>query len=196
LPRPRADSALVVLSSRGDEVAKVAASKGLNVRVGFFPDDLSVNKQYDLIVFNDVLEHLPNPRQVLRDVRSRLSDKGLLIVNLPSSRGLLFRLATVLTNVRIRGPHDRLWQVGFPSPHLSYFHPDGLAGLALSEGFREIDRGELPLFDVPTLWSRLRFDRGFAWPAAALTWISLAAMYPVMRWLPSDITYQVFVSTE
>ena len=174
------------------EIAEVARGKGLDVRIGFFPDDLASGERFDLVVFNDVLEHMPDPCQTLSDVRERLSEGGLLVVNLPNSRGMLYRAATMLSKVGVRDPHDRLWQVGFPSPHLSYFHPDGLARLAVSKGFREVDRGELPLFDIATLWGRLRFDRALGAPAAAVIWVALVAAYPVMRLLPSDITFQIF----
>lgn len=173
-------------------VANVARAKGHDVVTGFFPQDLQPGERFDVIVFNDVFEHLPDPRAVLRATRERLSDGGQLLLNLPSSRGIVYRAANLLQGAGMRGPHDRLWQAGLPSPHLSYFHPEGLARLVTSESFDEIERGTLPLYDVPTLWSRLRFARGTPLPIAAAAWLALAAMSPFLRWLPADISYQIF----
>ena len=38
---------------------------------------------YDLIMLHHVLEHLPDPRQVLQDARARLTPRGRLLVRLP-----------------------------------------------------------------------------------------------------------------
>jgi 2-polyprenyl-3-methyl-5-hydroxy-6-metoxy-1,4-benzoquinol methylase len=173
-------------------IADIARAKGHDVVTGFFPQDLRPDERFDVIVFNDVFEHLPDPRAVLRATRERLSDGGQLLLNLPSSRGIVYRVAHVLHGAGVRGPHDRLWQAGLPSPHLSYFHPDCLARLVAGESFDETERGTLPLYDVPTLWSRLRFARGTSLPVAAATWLALASMSPFLRWLPADISYQIF----
>ena len=173
-------------------VAEVARAKGHDVVAGFFPQDLRPDERFDVIVFNDVFEHLPDPRAVLRATRERLNDGGQLLLNLPSSRGIVYRVANLLHGAGMRGPHDRLWQAGLPSPHLSYFHPEGLARLVTSASFDEVERGTLPLYDLRTLWSRLRFARGTSLPVAAATWLALASMSPFLRWLPADISYQIF----
>ena len=38
---------------------------------------------YDVIFMNEVLEHMPDPINVLRDIHSYLKDGGILIVNVP-----------------------------------------------------------------------------------------------------------------
>ena len=38
---------------------------------------------YDVIFMNEVLEHMPDPMNVLRDIHSYLKDGGILIVNVP-----------------------------------------------------------------------------------------------------------------
>tara|TARA_B100000886_G_C20396192_1_gene480473 strand:+ start:337 stop:1341 length:1005 start_codon:yes stop_codon:yes gene_type:complete len=38
---------------------------------------------YDVIFMNEVLEHMPDPMNVLRDIHSYLKDDGILIVNVP-----------------------------------------------------------------------------------------------------------------
>ena len=41
-------------------VARKAAGRGLPVRQGYFPEALSPGESFDVIVFNDVIEHIPN----------------------------------------------------------------------------------------------------------------------------------------
>lgn len=44
------------------------------------------NKYYDIIFFNDVLEHLINPEEVLLKIKSKLSPNGKIISSIPNVR--------------------------------------------------------------------------------------------------------------
>ncbi len=177
-------------------VAAQAISHGYDVTIGYFPDALKPGATYDFIVFNDVFEHLPDPRAALAACRQRLRPSGLLVLNLPSSRGVVFRLAALLARCGIRQPYERLWQKGYPSPHLSYFHPDALTKLAERAGFNEIYRGTLDLIDRHGLWQRLRQDRRASIPGTALTWLAVTAALPLIGWFPADIALQIFAAEE
>lgn len=116
------------------ELAQRARARGLNVETGFFPDDLKDAGPYSLIVFNDVFEHLPAPGEAFRQVARLLAPGGLLVINLPSSGGALYRLAKALDRLGIEAPLERLWQKGLPSPHVSLFNPENLRRLAVDSG--------------------------------------------------------------
>ena len=93
---------------------------------------------------------------------------GLLVLNLPSRRGALFRLASLVARTGLRGPLERLWQRGFPSPHRSYFSPDGLATLMAANGMQEVYLGTLPSVSRTGLWARLRYDNASSLPASIM----------------------------
>jgi SAM-dependent methyltransferase len=174
------------------EIGGRAAARGLPVRHGFFPDALEAGERFDVIAFNDVFEHLANPIDVLGACRDHLVPGGLLVINLPSSEGVIYAVARVLLRLGVGGPFERLWQTNYPSPHLSYFAPENLRCLCEDQGFREIGRMTLPSFHVRGLWQRLRFDTRTPVPVAALQWIGVALARPVMGLLPADISVQVF----
>jgi SAM-dependent methyltransferase len=138
----------------------VAADAGAPTRVGYFPDALDADERFDVLTFNDVLEHIPDPRAVVSACREHLSDGGLLSINIPSSSGLLFRTAVV---ARKRGSgqglFDRLWQVGLPSPHLWFFDRPALVRLCESEGFDVVHAGTLPSMTWRGFWNRAHMDR-------------------------------------
>jgi len=169
-----------------------AAAGGHRVAIGYFPAALTEGTRFDIVVFNDVFEHLPDPCAALRDVRGVLAPGGWLAINLPSSRGAIYRAANVLRAIGWSAPHDRLWQAGFPSPHLSYFHPDALARLARAEGFLEVERVELPSVLRDGLWQRLRYDERAGLLLRSATWLAVTLALPILRRLPSDITLQIF----
>ena len=173
-------------------VAAQAVQRGHHVVHGLFPDVLSPGDRFDVVVFNDVFEHLPDPRAAFRATARAVRAGGLLAINLPDSRGVFYRLAEALRRVGWRAPHERLWQVGFPSPHVSYFHPDALTRLASGFGFAEIDRRALPSIARQGLWQRLRYDPRASRLACAVTWLAVTLAVPAVRRLPSDISLTVF----
>jgi len=175
-------------------IGALASSKGHDVAIGFFPGAATLPMRYDVIVFNDVFEHLPDPRAALAACRQRLEPGGMLVLNLPNSRGAFFRIAMLLDRLSLSGPLDRMWQKGFPSPHLSYFHPDAMTRLAAREGFTEIYRGELETLGRRRLWRRIRLDRRSSLPGAIVTWLGIVAAGPVLELFPSDITLQIYKS--
>lgn len=109
--------------------ARKSQALGHSVETGYFPDDLRNPGPYDIIVFNDVFEHIPGPSGLVRKIEKQLAPNGLLVINLPSSNGTLYRLGDLLDRLGMHGPFERLWQKGFPSPHVSYFNPKNLGML-------------------------------------------------------------------
>ncbi|GAA2726058.1 class I SAM-dependent methyltransferase [Cellulomonas aerilata] len=140
-------------------VAQRAIDAGSSVRVGFFPDALAPDERFAVITFNDVLEHLPDPRAALAQSVERLAPGGLLVVNIPDRRGLVYRVADVLRRVGVTSVFERLWQVGLPSPHLWYFDGPGLVRLGRDLGLEPVEVSHLPSMSRQGLWARAHFDR-------------------------------------
>ena len=68
-------------------VFNASIKRGLPVLNGFFPEILTENEQFDVIVFNDVFEHIPDINNLLTGCRDHLKPGGVLVLNLPSSKG-------------------------------------------------------------------------------------------------------------
>jgi SAM-dependent methyltransferase len=173
-------------------MAAQAAAAGNRVLVGYFPDVLPPGEVYDLITFNDVLEHLPDVPAAVDAVRAHLSPRGAVMINLPVSDGPVFRLARVAARVGVRGPLMRLWQQGMPSPHLSYFSAATLERLMRARGFELAARGRLASVSTTNLWERIRYDRATGLAPALAYFAGARALAPVLRLFASDIQYFVF----
>jgi SAM-dependent methyltransferase len=109
---------------------RIASGKGFDVRHGFFPEAAAGSGPYDIVAFNDVFEHLPDPVAAIRAVADLLKPGGLASINIPSSQGALFRIARVMRRLGFTAPWARLWQMGLASPHISYFDAVNLTQLA------------------------------------------------------------------
>jgi SAM-dependent methyltransferase len=173
-----------------------AAKPGRPIRLGYFPDALQPDEKFDVIVFNDVLEHIPDLEAVLAECQHRLNAKGLLVLNLPSSRGVFYRLARLLNRFGLPGPFERMWQVGLPSPHVHYFHLENLATLLKRKGFLVKKTGRLASVHLKGLYTRLAFTNdGQSLVKKLALYLGIVCALPVLRLLPGDIMYVVVEPT-
>ncbi len=142
-----------------DSLAKRARANGASVRSGFFPDILGERDLFDAICFNDVLEHLPDVRLALSACYQHLKPGGLLSINIPNSRGLVYRVGVVARRLGLSALFGRLWQLNLPSPHLWYFDEAGLSALCTAAGLEPVFAGRLPSITRKGLWQRAHEDR-------------------------------------
>jgi SAM-dependent methyltransferase len=177
-------------------VAKIARTRSSSVLVGSFPGTLDPDDRFDAVVFNDVLEHLPDLPDVLAAAKTHLKPKGFLVVNLPLATGIFYRLASCLDRIGYSAPLERLWQVNFPSPHRFYFTARQVAQIAGRAGFRELERMALPSLDFRGLWRRLCFDRSRNLLSSLWMWPVLVAILPLLWVLPNDVGAHIFVRQE
>ena len=103
-----------------------ARDRGASVVDGYFPKDLpSPEVRFDLVAMLDVLEHLVEPRPLLREIKARLGPGGLLFVQVPNWESLL---------VQVEGERSTIVAPG----HWSYFTRDSLTRLVSDEGFETV----------------------------------------------------------
>ncbi|MYM37219.1 methyltransferase domain-containing protein [Duganella sp. FT94W] len=182
-----------VLGMEPDQaVAARTGARGLAVRCGYFPDALRLDELFDVIVFNDVIEHIPDIGGALAACHARLRDDGLLVLNLPNSGGLFYRLAKLLTHCGWRQPFERLWQKGLPSPHVHYFNSANLTALLRRHGFRLQLRRELPAVRASGLLARLRCTGDSGALVQYASYAAVLCMLPLLRLFPSDIVVCLF----
>jgi hypothetical protein len=87
------------------------------------------------IILSDVLEHLPEPRSVLRSLRKLLAPRGLLCVNVPNFNESRVRMIAKQLGQGQRPPPELN-----PWEHLNYFSPESLRQMLCNEGFQAIER--------------------------------------------------------
>jgi 2-polyprenyl-3-methyl-5-hydroxy-6-metoxy-1,4-benzoquinol methylase len=68
------------------ETAAVAAQHLDNVVVGMFEDHLVPDDFFDVVVFNDVLEHMSDPSIALKIAAKKLKRGGVVVASIPNLR--------------------------------------------------------------------------------------------------------------
>jgi SAM-dependent methyltransferase len=128
---------------------------------GFFEADLNlglpkgIGQDFDAIVAADVFEHLANPERALRDLRSVLSARGIVIASVPNVAHWYPRLRILL------GRFDYERRGIFDAGHLRFFTQNSFERMASRAGMRVRQRSRTGLpVDVAS--------RGGSAPHAAL----------------------------
>jgi len=160
---------------------------------GFFPDVIKENQKFDVIIFNDVFEHIEDLKPVLNGCSNHLSENGLLVLNLPNSRGILFGLAKFLASIKILTPWNRLWQTMFYTPHLHYFAPNNLNLLLQKYGFFACKEAEgLLTLENKNLWGRLGADITLGLIQRSVYFIVVYPLSWVINIFKSDIFFAIY----
>jgi methionine biosynthesis protein MetW len=110
--------------------AEQAVARGLRVYPGYFSRELLREiGSFDIVLFADVLEHLPNPQAALLLAREALRSRGAVIVSVPNVAHWSVRLCL------LRGKFD-YWSFGImDATHLRWFTAATIRSLLVSAGF-------------------------------------------------------------
>jgi 2-polyprenyl-3-methyl-5-hydroxy-6-metoxy-1,4-benzoquinol methylase len=169
-------------------VGEKARDKGLPVRLGYFPDVLMPDEKFDVIVFNDVIEHIPDIDNVVQTCAARLNANGLLVLNVPNSAGIFYRLAKLLALFGWVEPLERLWQKGLPSPHLHYFAKGNLDRLLVNKhGFEMAAHMSLSSIELRGLWERMRCVENQNVIKLIFVYMALVVAIPALSFFEKDI---------
>lgn len=98
----------------------------------YLKEQIASGRRYDGIVLQNVLEHVRDPEGLLADLRSILTDTGLLLVQIPNDFSALQALATE------RGRLDKeTWFA--PPQHLTYWNSENVGPYMAAQGYEIID---------------------------------------------------------
>jgi SAM-dependent methyltransferase len=116
-------------SSQGVEISTWAAGfarekTGLNVITGSLEEAAYHSDMFDVVVVNHVLEHVPDPGTLLREIRRIVKPDGLIVVGVPNAGSIMARLA------------GAQWASLRPDEHRWHFTPDTIKALVRKEGLR------------------------------------------------------------
>ncbi|MGI9577455.1 MAG: class I SAM-dependent methyltransferase [Microthrixaceae bacterium] len=123
-----------------DDTASIARGSGLKVTTGTLAD-MDSSETFDAITMWDVVEHVPEPLELLRDAKKLLAPGGCLWLATPNSDGL-FPTASLKVAERVgRWPHPE------PPYHLCQFSEMTLRQALGRAGFNavEVTHERIPL---------------------------------------------------
>lgn len=121
-------------------IRRIAEELGLRVHIGSLYDQAFPGVSFDLIVLNQVIEHIPYPGKALVALKERLKPAGRLVLVFPN-RGSFWQ--------RLSGPKWINWHIPY---HLHHFDANGFKVLAQRHGFRIIRQKTI----TPNIWSILQ----------------------------------------
>ena len=147
--------------------------------------------KFDCIVFNDVFEHLENLDKVIDQLKIFLNEDGKILINLPSSDGVIFKFSNILKKIGFNNFYDRLWQKGLSSPHLSYFNNKNLNILFEKYGYELIYSSSLDTVSKNGNYERLNSTIKSKIVCMFMSFI-LILFYYLQKLFPRDIIFHVY----
>ena len=102
------------------------AARGFSLHGPLLGPSRLADRSFDVVVLQEVIEHMRDPATELREVARILRPGGLLYVTCPNFASL---------SLRLLGPR---WRVVEYPEHLNYFTPSALRSLTARQGFREV----------------------------------------------------------
>jgi SAM-dependent methyltransferase len=121
-------------------VQRIAAELGLRIHQGSLHDEPFPGVDFDLIVLNQVIEHIPRPDLALVELRARLAPDGRVVLVFPNRRSLWCRLS---------GARWINWHVPY---HLHHFDVATFRRMALRCGYTVAGIRSI----TPNLWTILQ----------------------------------------
>ena len=170
--------------------AKEALLKKLPMELVSFESFNGKENEYDVIVFNDVFEHMQDPSLSLEKANNMLKDGGFILINAPVSTGFIFRAVKFAARMGIKSPYQRIWAKGLCSPHIYFYSDENLTTLLKRHQFEIVDKGRLIALATDGMHQRVRSTYG---PAPAFVISTLASLFVVISNLfPADVKYLLF----
>lgn len=121
-------------------IRRIADELGLRVHIGSLHDRPFPGVSFDMIVLNQVIEHIPDPDIALSALKERLKPTGRVVLVFPNRRSLWQRLS---------GQKWINWHIPY---HLHHFDADGFKAFAKRHGFKVIRQKTI----TPNIWSILQ----------------------------------------
>jgi hypothetical protein len=118
----------------------------------------------------------------------------MIVINAPARTGVLYRTSRVMAGIGLSASFDRMWQKGFPSPHVHYLDDRTMAALGARAGLRLHSVRTLKSISVRGLYARIRYDRSVSATKALATTGVLAVLAPLLGLLPADIKVWTLVA--
>jgi 2-polyprenyl-3-methyl-5-hydroxy-6-metoxy-1,4-benzoquinol methylase len=135
----------------------------LSVIYDFYPlTKNKLDKKFDFIIFNDVLEHIADIHSLIWALDQNLKEDGIIIINLPLSTGIFYRSATFFHKIGVRSFLERMWQFSFHSPHMHYFNEKNIKQLFDRYGFTSRTDFSLNSIETKNLKERIITDRSYS----------------------------------
>lgn len=114
--------------------AKLAISRGLTVHAGYLtPETVESLGKFDVVLFADVIEHLPSPQAILTTARGALAEGGAVVLSVPNVAHWSVRVDLIRGRFQYRdcGIMD--------ATHLRWFTANSIKLLLESVGLRPVE---------------------------------------------------------
>lgn len=169
------------------DAAQDALVKQLPIELVSFESFAGKENEYNVIVFNDVFEHMQDPHLALEKSIRMLKDDGFVLINAPLSSGFIFTMVRIAARLGMPSPYRRIWAQGLSSPHIYFYAERNLETLLAKYNLEPVSKGRLVALATDGMYQRVRSTYS---PFSALVISTLASVFTLISNLfPADVLY-------
>lgn len=169
------------------DAAQEALAKQLPIELASFESFAGKENEYDVIVFNDVFEHMQDPDLALEKSIRMLKDDGFVLINAPVSSGFIFTMVRIAARLGMTSPYRRIWAQGLSSPHIYFYAETNLETLLTKYNLEPVSKGRLVALATEGMYQRVRSTYS---PFSALAISILASAFTLIsNVFPADVLY-------
>jgi 2-polyprenyl-3-methyl-5-hydroxy-6-metoxy-1,4-benzoquinol methylase len=84
-------------------------------------------KTFNVVIYNHVLEHIPNPAEEIKHIKKLLTKNGVLVIGVPNTDNIFFYL------------RKKYWESLLPDQHIWHFSTDYLKRFLKENGFEVVE---------------------------------------------------------
>lgn len=144
------------------KVREYFVGSGIDLKIGDVLEVKYPRRHFDVVVMNDLIEHVPDPKSTLLRVREWLRDDGVIFLVTPDGGSLMFSLL------------GKRWFHLKPNEHIYYFTKKSLSRLLTEAGFEIVFMRHL---------GRRRSFKTLAMKSASVTGILSSVILKAFRWM-------------
>jgi 2-polyprenyl-3-methyl-5-hydroxy-6-metoxy-1,4-benzoquinol methylase len=112
------------------KLVEVSSKKGHTV-INKNISDISLDEKFDAITMMDIIEHLENPKEVLKELSLLLKPDGEIIIYTPNHNSLIVKIASLMYFLGIKSPVENI----FACTHTIFFTTKTLKKSLLELGY-------------------------------------------------------------
>lgn len=133
------------IDKRAIELASAYCNSIFMVDIEELPEGLLSKKEFDVIIFGDVLEHLRKPLDCLKNVKQYLKDGGFMVCSLPNVAHISVRIMLLF------GKWNYTEEGILNNEHLRFFTRETAVKTIEDAGYRVENVDIVPRFPMPLM---------------------------------------------
>jgi hypothetical protein len=145
-------------------------------------------------VFNNVWDLINNTEKLIMDCKGYLKSGGYLLITVPLSSGILYKISEIFERIGRSNELVRLWQLHFHSPHIYFYTKKNMSELMKKHTFKLVESNDIRSIDANKMKVRFEMDNGEK--NVKIKAFLFKIVWPLLKKIPADKSVLLYKQEE